>query len=1312
VLGIVRVAGRLLWANPGRLIVLVAGAISVALATSGVILAASTSLAIVRQTVDAGWRGTYDLLVRPADAPSLSVGGHELVPLDYLGLQTSGITRDQWQRIAGLANAEVAAPVAALGWLKNNALGITVVLPEVAPGVVYAAEARATVAGQVAAHYRGLLAFRAGEQWPIDVGFVDYVGADVVYVSFSDLPATWGLVVGVDPATEDSLVGLSGYVEGRYLSVGTNEVFDQGFGRTAVAVPVLTAFRSPIPGELTVTVSTVDGVTADQVEAIYEASGWQTREQTDEAIERLVATGSANRISGDSVPLGDLLPPLRGGGITLGPDGHLRITEGEGGGLLSDDNVVLMPSLAGYATEGDGATDLTLSGLGLWQDVMEPRLAAARPDGWRPPLATFGGDSTVYRDLDVTVPPAFLLTPLGTYDREAIDAQFAGAANYAPLGIYAAIPRTLVIDASGQPVEEALPVSINPAGLNPQPPIGLSNLEAVEALRGERFIDAIRVRVSGITGYTPEAVRRIETLAQQIIETTGLRVDVIAGSSPVDVRVAVPGVGVMNERWTTLGTAATIVSGAEGLSAGLLGAALLVVVSYLAVFGVFLTGDQAAEIGILRRVGWRRRTLVSLIAAQALALGVVAAALTVGLVVALAAAAGQRIDTGLLALAAVAVLVAHPAAAGIAGFTRLGRHRAAATTRVRHAARTRGGLVGLAMTFAAEAPGRAFVAGVATALALAVAGLVAAIEIAAGGELRATLFGAVVAVRLASYHFLAAAAALFAAGALILDGALLTVERRLSLIGALRAVGWRSSAIRRLVTLETATPAAVAGLAAAIVVGIVGIALNLGWLSLALALGVLSLAIVLAVAATQLPAALAVRASPASTLRAEGASGIVGGFAPRQAVLTVTTLVVIVGLVAGGWGAAESAAIAPLPFVGPTEHPLSAVAVRIQSDVTTLAARPDRTPGSESYEQALKYIADALEGAGYEVATTAYLSPLVEYLDADGNAVEPDGVFLPALAYNAAAWDGRELVLPAAFVGASGGRLPDTCPAGIAVLRITAYGQIPLAQELQRRCLAETSAVLAVRTAGDDPWTSLTTEVAQIHLPVAHFLTATNPDLPATASPLWLAVALDSRGPGASQSAAPAAVLLEVARAAAEEGLALRIGVVGSGDQAAGSVFLQRIVAQPAGPVVWLGPMGASVAPVLGTTTIDEFDHDANDAATAGLLWIAPIDDAFVEWRARATAPSDEPTTEELLGVLSQATGSAPGDEANLNMGPLSAGIDAAWFGEPSLVTVGPPSIAGTEADAAPQIHPRDLEQIVTGILAALRELDPEEADQ
>jgi hypothetical protein len=55
---------------------------------------------------------------------------------------------------------------------------------------------------------------------------------------------------------------------------------------------------------------------------------------------------------------------------------------------------------------------------------------------------------------------------------------------------------------------------------------------------------------------------------------------------------------------------------------------------------------------------------------------------------------------------------------------------------------------------------------------------------------------------------------------------------------------------------------------------------------------------------------------------------------------------------------------------------------------------------------------------------------------------------------------------------------------------------------------------------------------------------------------------------------------------------------------------------------------------------------------------------------------------------------------------PLAAGLDAAWLGEPSTTSIGPSSIAGTDADTPGRIHPSDLEQLATDILAALGGLD------
>jgi hypothetical protein len=707
------------------------------------------------------------------------------------------------------------------------------------------------------------------------------------------------------------------------------------------------------------------------------------------------------------------------------------------------------------------------------------------------------------------------------------------------------------------------------------------------------------------------------------------------------------------------------------------------------------------EIGILRRVGWRRRSVVTLVATQAVALGLLAASLTVVLVVALAAAANLAIGGGTVVAAAVAVLAVHPVAAGLAGAVQLGRRQSLRSGQVLRPAVTRGGIVGLAIAFAGEAPGRAVMAAVAAALALMVAGLVATVEVAAGGELRTTLFGQAVAVRLAPYHLLAAAAALFAAGALILDGALLTVERRLSLIGTLRAIGWRSGAIRRLVTLETALPAVIAGVVAAAVVGVVAWAMHLGWGALLLALGMLVLAIMLAALATQLPTGVALRAAPAATLRAEGASGVIGAFAPRQAVLTVTALVLTVSLVAGGWGVAESAASAPLPFVPPTEHPLSPAATRIQGDVAAITSSPDRVPGSSNFDRALGYVGDALKGAGYAVRMAAYLSRTPEFLDQQGEAVDQP-LFVLSLAYDSSSWDGRAIDLPATLVDATGGRLPSTCPRDITVFRIDGDAQVLSVAALQQRCLGHTVAVISVRAIDEAAWVAFAHTVARVRLPVGHFLTASSHVATEASGAPWLVAAIDSMGQGATQSAAAAAVILDIARQAAAEGVPLRVGVVAARDGAAGSVLIERMVGESAVSVVWLGAMGGSVPPVLGTAEVPPFDRES---ATASLLAITPVDTEFAGWLARASHPSDRPTSDALLAALADRTGLPSGAEASWNASALGVGLDAAFVGEPGTPRVGPPSVAGTRADTVAQIHPSDLESLAIGILGVIREL-------
>ena len=354
--------------------------------------------------------------------------------------------------------------------------------------------------------------------------------------------------------------------------------------------------------------------------------------------------------------------------------------ENRGGGSAASNDAVLVPSLAGYSPSSDSTADLALQAKGSWQDIIGPQLAASLPPGWRPPVATFGGDATVYRDLDVTIPPAFVLTRLGTYDRDAIDEQFAWAANYAPLGVYAAIPRTLVADVT----DRAATCPYRSRSTRPDSTPSLRSVLPTSRLSKPSGATTSSTRSGSASAASP-ATRRLRSGGSSPWPSRSSRRPAFAStSSPAHPRQPE---GSRPRGRDHVGTVdhprdrCRDRFRGRGIVRGLLARALLVVIAYLAAFGVFLTGDQSTEIRILRRVGWRRRALVGLVAAQAVALGTLAAGLTVGLVVALGTAAGHRIDGWALAAAALVVLAAHPLSAGVAGLARAAADPAAAARR-------------------------------------------------------------------------------------------------------------------------------------------------------------------------------------------------------------------------------------------------------------------------------------------------------------------------------------------------------------------------------------------------------------------------------------------------------------------------------------------------------------------------------------------------------------------------------------------------------------------------------------------------------
>lgn len=1293
-------AVTLLTANRPRLIVLVAGSLAVALAASSISLASVVSLASVRQTVDAGWRGTYDILVRPADARTLTVAGRQIVPANYLGARSSGITRQQWDEIRTVPGVQAAAPVAALGWLKQDSSIVTFELPEPAQGDILRLDLDVEIAGAPASRSTGFVAVQGpGGPPSLVVGVHDLGGGDgAIQASVGDLPSIWGLVVGIDPVQEDQLIGLGQFVlDGDYLERGVTRVEDPAYGGTALSIPVMTAGDLPLPGTVSARVSRITGADPAHVMAEVEAQAAdQSGAELTALVESLTAGSTVTTVADSSLPLADLLQPLRDHGIFV-KDGQLEAEEGGGAGAAFGRNAILVPEPLPYQVSGD---HLSVKSQGSWDELVQPQIDKLQPDNFAVPAASFGGDAQVFRPLHAEKPPLFRVNPVADYDLSAIGDRYSGAANYVPLGIYADVSRTF--SDSG----DAVPTSLNPGGLDPLPPVGLTNLEAVEALRGDHFIDAVRVKLEGISGYSPAAMSKIEAVAAAIVQRTGLHVDVVAGSSPIDVQVAVEGGRTVTERWTTLGEAVRIENGVSGFSGLLLLAAIVVVLLYLLTFGLFLVGDQGRELAVLRLVGWRRSTAVSLVALQATGLGALSGALALAATLVMAAAMDVRLDLLVLAVLALAVVCVHLAAAGTMAIVVLARQRGVDNIRGRSAGTIwnvgRGGIFSFAMAQAAESRARLVGTVVALALAIAVAGAVIGLQALFHGRLSTTVLGQLVSVRIGPYHLLAAAGALFAAGAMAIDAGVLTVERRLSLIGLLRALGWRARQVRRLILIEVGLPGAVAGvLGGALIAAVLLLAGSAVGLALVIALTAATAAAMIGFIAALPAADLATSVAPASILRVEGESSAAPGFSGRSALLSLGTFAALAVAGAVVWSAISPIGIPAGAFARlPSAPPLTAAEAAIEADVAAISAHPDRHAGSESMRAAQDYVHGELEKIGFSVERVPFVSDTPQLLTSDGKPIDPErklSSFLPAtIAYAPSLLHGDQRFEASAISYLDGTQaLAPSCPAGLVILRVgiavNDYARAALPAQLLTRCSDTTEAVLGV-TAPEPDWVAAPTTIGEVDLVVGYNLVAR---LPASSGGPWLLARLDASGPGATQSAAASALALEIARLAVDQGAAVQLAFL---DEMAGGVptLLRDIRAADGVSLLVLGTLSGA-DPTLGTTAAPS--SIASDALTSALLSTVEADGDLGGWVTDAQDPGLQPTSEAWLQRLA-ASGLPVSDAVGQNVLALAVGMDAAVLTEKP--DSGAEPIAGTSADTATQVDVRSLGEIAERLAASV----------
>ena len=202
----------------------------------------------------------------------------------------------------------------------------------------------------------------------------------------------------------------------------------------------------------------------------------------------------------------------------------------------------------------------------------------------------------------------FIIDPVASFNT-SVEREDSLASS--PLGIYHLAPIIHVED--GKRTE--MTPTYSPGGFVSAPAGGVTNIQAAEKVKGNQPIDAIRVRVAGITHYTPEAKMKIEQFVQDI-EEMGLIATVIAGASPRMMQIEVEGIGLVEEAWTSLGAAGSIISQWNVTNLILTIAFLLVTVTYIYHRMRIWQTQKQEDVSLFVQLGWERTKILRLMGGE------------------------------------------------------------------------------------------------------------------------------------------------------------------------------------------------------------------------------------------------------------------------------------------------------------------------------------------------------------------------------------------------------------------------------------------------------------------------------------------------------------------------------------------------------------------------------------------------------------------------------------------------------------------------------------------------------------------------
>jgi putative ABC transport system permease protein len=825
-------------------------AIAVATAAFTVLTgAADTARVVANQKVASTGPSAYDILVRPRGTQTAVERESGEVRPDFLDGVFGGISMQQYRTIRKIPGVDVAAPVAMIGYtLQSTPFPISL------GHVAGPATRQLFEVGVSTATDRGLshipsppsyvYVTRRPLVFPPDRGSLKAINGPVTetepdgrhppvcgggqptytdpyhasardndrcesLATASAHPTASSLYVAVpmlieaiNPAAEARLDGLNdAIVNGRYLrsSDGVGSVAGTIADRHSPTFPVLVSSRNYLDDSFTVVVRRLATSAADAV-----------------LKHPLQRTDSASRGTG---------PIVHEQHVTIGTAYHVLVQQLLGrtdrdffspvDGLWRVKPVRYAPAAAGTALGPLRTSNPTSVWRSRFQYDGYVRAPADNEDIAYRQVTEHIAKNSAFSSSSLPAPVA-----VGVFDPSRI--RPFNPLTHVPVGGYEP-PQADPADASSKALlhDHSLLPNSNLAGYLGQPPQLITTFSALPALENSlaftgqlnagKPISAIRIRVAGANNEGALSRARVNLVAQDIIERTGLQVDITAGSSPSTRVTDLPAGAfgrpplVLREGWVDKNIAVRILRAVDRKS-------LLLFILVLVVSGLFVLNAATAavrsrrrQLGILACTGWSPRQLFATVMSEQAVIGVVAG--VVGLAVAIPIAAATRLHVtalravlALVAAAVLSVLAAIPPAISASRADPLeairppvSRFRAARPVRT---------LPGLAMRTLLRGRGRSAIAVIELAIGICSTVFLLAVTTSFNGQLAGDLLGEAVTVQVRGVDF-AAVLVMLALGVFgVTDVLYLNVRERGTELATLQATGWSRRQIGRLITFE------------------------------------------------------------------------------------------------------------------------------------------------------------------------------------------------------------------------------------------------------------------------------------------------------------------------------------------------------------------------------------------------------------------------------------------------------------------------------------------------------------------------------